>query len=444
MDKYVLSRIFFDAYNDILEARQIEKKNIPFNDYDKLEKILDDYILLVAGLHIRNNKEQFYSEIKNYIENIFLNSPRLDFNYLLNFVMVYGKKFIDDIDDHPYTKLLIEALKKVYSINPNNVVISHHNKSYYIGNIFRKQETYIPLAYIENIDVLEKTLNNFINEIKNGNTYFNHPFQSFNNNQDAIIFIFEWVVKNASAIGLSNLNFYFKKYTSFINDTTFTTLQKVQFMGNFYNDELYGMCKRSEVNYETPYYFSFMLRNHFYELPNIRFGIEQRDKKIAHILAIQSAQREHDETYELEFQKYIKENIPKSKNFRQFNPNHLISLILALGIFNGVGIKDIEAPDYFPLRYQRFVLENRMNYEELDSFQHRLTNMMLNTYLKITEYTDDFQVFNYPETGYPVSFITNDKCHFNNSFLQNIYDMGYNCSQKLDENNKKKNKLKTN
>ena len=66
-----------------------------------------------------------------------------------------------------------------------------------------------------------------------------------------------------------------------------------------------------------------------------------------------------------------------------------------------------------------------MNEEELENFQYRLTNMMLNTYLKITEFTNDFAVANYPENGYPVTFSSQDKCNFANEFLQNLYDTGY-------------------
>ena len=84
-----------------------------------------------------------------------------------------------------------------------------------------------------------------------------------------------------------------------------------------------------------------MLKNSIYELPNIRFGIEQKEKrKVAHILAVQSAQRIHDKQTEENIFNYVKESIPKSKHFRQFNPMHLVSIILSLGIFNGLGIKN--------------------------------------------------------------------------------------------------------
>lgn len=123
--------------------------------------------------------------------------------------------------------------------------------------------------YIESVFMSDSFYNLFSNK------YFENV--SFD---DKVKSIFECTIFNATNMELNNVEEFFIRYTSFMNDKTFENIRKPKYIGNLFDDELYVMSKRSEIEYETPFYLAFMLKNKRVELPNVRMGIETiNDKK---------------------------------------------------------------------------------------------------------------------------------------------------------------------
>ena len=199
-----------------------------------------------------------------------------------------------------------------------------------------------------------------------------------------------------------------------------------KYMGNLFNDDLFVMCKRSELQYETPYYLAFMLNNKRVESPNLRMGIETREnKKVAHIIATQSAQRVLNPENLQEVQTEIKNNLPTDSYFRFYNPTHLVSILMTFGLLNGLGIKEVEVKDFLLFRYNKTVLDRQMDTEEADKFQTRLTNKNLITYMRLISMVDGIDVISYPEMDMSLKLKIEDNVVCKNEFLQKIYDMGY-------------------
>ncbi|MDE5630771.1 MAG: hypothetical protein K2I70_04140, partial [Bacilli bacterium] len=205
----------------------------------------------------------------------------------------------------------------------------------------------------------------------------------------------------------------------------------------------YIILRKASIAYETPYYFRFMMYNKVVEFANMRYGIyNEGDHSVAYIQAIQSSQQitENEEYYEIS--NTIKRDLPKSRYFREFNPMHMASLVLFLGLINGLGIQEVHGSDYFSLRYQRLAIEKNKSEEEMNIYQHRLTNKFINTFMRLIEYTDDINIIKYPEDGDGFILKLNNDIHFSSPILQELYDMAYNSTKKQSINVEKELKLK--
>lgn len=318
---------------------------------------------------------------------------------------------------------------KKEDLNYSSIAISNKGDSFVIGRITRKGDNPLPSVYINNIDDFEISLKKYIEALFMSDSFYNlFANKNFDNIsfEDKVKTIFECTIFNATGTDLNNIENFFRVYTDFITDKTFENIRRPSYIAELFDDELYVMSKRSEIEYETPYYLAFMLKNKRVELPNVRLGIETKNKeKVAHIIATQSAQTVLDRDKLNKIQAEIKNNLPTDPYFRFYNPTHLISLLMTFGMLNGMGIKNIDVKDFLPFRYNKTILDKQMSLEEADNYQTRLTNKNLITYMRLVELIDGINIASYPEMDMGLKIRLNDEIKCKNSFLQNIYDVAY-------------------
>lgn len=432
MNNYILSKIYIDVYNDLYGKLDTSSIN-----QELLEKTLEDYLISILGLSIKNNYDNYYREIRKYFENILVNTNKD--NDLIDNINIYKEKYINLIDNHYYTKILISALEDIYSpsydgrvkyfdnsSNKASAMISHDNNSLVIGRIPRKDEMDMPYVYIKDIDLFEKTLENYIETISISDSFYN----ILNNEnlkdipvENKIKAIFTCAIFNASNADLVDVNRFFIKYTDFISDNTLDKLRKLNYVGNILGDEVYCMLKRSELEYETPYSLCFMLRNNIVELPYIRLGISNNQ---AYILSVQSSQSSYvDKDNEAKIDKYIKSIMPKTSAFRFFNPSHLVSILMCFGILKSLGINEIYVSDYLPFRYRKTIIDKQMSEEEADNFQKRLTDKNIYTYLRLVNISKGINVLSYPDGEEVLKLDISSDIILNNQYLQELFDKSY-------------------
>lgn len=414
---------------------------------EKLEEELEQYLIDILGIENKSEFGNHYKEIKKYFENILKNDYDFSKTVTEN-IKMYKEKFIGILKSHPLTRIFINTLCTLYGNDYNfydeysknksvidnlNLTVGHEGNSFLIQRFTKcNDESFLSIKIID-IDIFENILTNYITEIQNSDSFYN----IFNNSSfenvsygSKLKLIFFSTMLNATSNDLLNIEKYFQKYTDFIIDNTFEKIKSVTKLGNIFDDELYVKVKRSELEYETPYYLCYMLKNKHVELPNIRIGIENKlDKKVAHILATQSSQIYMDKQNESEIQKEIKKNIPKSSMYRFYNPTHLISLIITFGILKGLNIEDIDVVDYMPFRHKKTILEKNMSDEEADIYQTRLTEKNITTYMKLSSICSGIDVVSYPDMNLGLKLKISDNVKFANDFLQLLYDYGYNVGE---------------
>ena len=460
MKDKILSTIFLDVYNNS-EMFDNKKTKILVEDYPSLEKTLENYLIDVIGYRIIHNYEENFREIRKYFENIIYNSKNKNYKNIIECINSYRNEFQQKLESHYYVNLFIETIKRIYSksydgkisleenrdLTCSSIAISDKGNSFILGRTPRKDEQQLPLIHINDIDKFEKILKQYVESVAMSDSFYN----LFNNEgfinasfESKIKILFECTMLNATNSDLNCIENFFRKYNDFINNKTFENIRSPKFLGNAFDDELFVMLKRSELEYETPYYLAFMLKNKKVELPNIRLGIEEKENKlVAHIIATQSAQKILDKENLSKVQSDIKENLPNDPYFRFYNPTHLISLLMTFGILNGIGIKHIGVKDFLPFRYNKTVLDKQMNEEEAYNYQTRLTNKNLITYMRLIELVEGIDIISYPEMDMGLNLYLQDEIKCKNKFLQHIYDISYDLGRKYNINLENGNQNKT-
>ncbi len=445
MDNKVLSKIFIDVGNDL-------NCNVNYlSDNDKLEGILEEYLVSILGSSIKNNYDVHFREIKEYFENIFVNKD--DDVKIEDFIKEYGNRFNRVIDDHPLVKMFFDTMRRMYSLSydgrvkyyeeynySNDMVIKNRGNSFVLGRMPRKDVNSLPFVHIKDIDEFESVLEEYIDIVKESDSFFNIIDNDKLNDlplESRIKALFECTMFNASNSDLIDVSLFFKKFTSFIVNDDLGKLRNLNYIGNVFDDELYVMLKRSELEYETPFCLCFMLRNNVVELPYVRLGTENRDgKKVAHILSVQTSQSNYiNRDNLLNVDKYFKKIIPKEKDFRNFNPSHLVSILMSFGLLKGMGIDRVVVYDYLPFRFNKTVLDKGMNEEESENFQRRLTDKNMYTYMRLCSVTEGIEISNYPEDGNLLELDISGKIISESDDLNSLYDMCYEFGKEFSKNN---------
>lgn len=448
---YVLSNLFFRIYSDLTEK---DFKELETNiDYNELEDVLRNY--LISTMTYKNSFMENMKEVEIAFENIITNANKYKMD-LISLIKNYGSDYVKLLDSHPYTCYFIESINSLCSekfdvkrveddptnIEGINVAIKHNDKRFEIIRIMRQDEEQLPSMKIENIDDFENILSNYIESIKSGNTFYNiFAREGFyeKTEKEKIKMIMEGAILNVTNQDSQNLEMFFKRYTDFVNNKTFSEITHPVYTGELFKDSLFTMAKRSELWYETPYYLAFMLANSRVELPNVRLGVSEEDgKKVAHIIATQTAQTQNNMERLAEINKEIKESMPSESYFRFYNPSHLVSLVITFGLLKGMGINEVIIKDYMPFRYKKVIMDKQLNEEEAENYQTRLTTKNLATYMRIVSNIEGIDILSYPDVDSELKLIIKDDVKGKNDFLTNLYNIGLNLGEQYKKDDEQK------
>ena len=417
-------------------------------DEEDLEDTLQDFVYNVIGFSLSQNYN--LSEVRAYFDNICRHLNFMENRSLVDAINNYRIKYLELLENHPYTHLFIKVIKRLYSNNYDGSIVTDSSDYNLAGGaqikhysdysehdscvdyiIIAKQNIKdgfpLPNIKISSIDEFEEILKNYIECIKQSETFYNiftlpGNFASISDDLKTMM-ILEGTIFNASNYELVNVANFFVKYINFITDESFKNMTSVEKMGDIVDDELYVKVRKSTVEYETPYYFSFVLKKHDFELPNVRLGIRKDgEKSTACIVATQSSQVTPRNP---EISRYIKDIIPKTPEFRQFNPDHLVSTIIVFGVLKGMGINDIEVIDYMPLRCYKTIKNRNMNEEEANDYMTRVINKNLFTFFKLASIFEGIDIDQKPDGAGITTIYLGDKIDCKSEPLMYLYKMGY-------------------
>ncbi len=418
-------------------------KVLDFEPSAQLEQKLQDLVNLMVGFSFTGTYDG--SGIKVCFDNVVRNIPNSSYHNIYDIIADYIAHYNKLFEDNHLVDLFVRVIKKIYSPNYNGkpgieydrtpvdkdedvTYIGVYGKTITIGQLTRLNKEAVPLIQIHDAYACEQVLKDFIQTIKDGKTAYNlyalPGMASVYDEDDLASMIFEGVILNASEYELSHVDDYFRKYTFIIDDKIMPSLTQTTKIGDAFDDEVYFKVKGSNIEFETPWFFAFMLKNHEFMLPSVRLGLTTVEGKTsANIVAIQSSSVTN---HNPEVSRIIKDNIPKNSTFRHYNPEHFISLVLAFGVLNGLGITNINVQDFMPIRYRKTVMDKHFNEEEANNYIQRVYDQNIACYFKMALLSDDVMIQNFPGSGDNIIIETNDTIEFNNEFLDHLYLLGYN------------------
>lgn len=434
--QYLLSRIFYTLF------KKIHQLDIEKTDDELLEEKLRKVVLNILGSKVHSNylfytrrvlpTFDYYNEVSKLFENIIINyKKQCD---ILEYIDQYNTDYFKDMDKYKYASVLLKNIYKLYSDKKQNVIILKFDDCYRVDPLRdsdTKDPNLMPSIYIDNISNLDKILEEYVETIRTSTkSNYNRIFASQGDLDEETLFnIFYFTLLNITTNQTRCLEDYFRKYIAFLNDTTFDKyIKNPTCIGNLMGDQVYLNVAQKDMAYETPFWLSYIFNNHKYFLPLVGAGVyeNKNNQKVAEVMAIQDNQsipldiKMHDEMIEM-----IKKLSPKSHNFREHNPTHLLSVIFATGFFNGAGISQIDINPYMPFRYQRLIIENSKTEEDIDNFEKRVSTKNLYTWLRMLDFTEDITVENYPDHGTFLTLRVSENVSFNNEFFQEAYNLGY-------------------
>lgn len=420
MKKYgMLCKVLLSAFKS---AKNINVKAIDYYsciNIDELENSLKSYLSVTYGYKI--DYSSYLKEIKVCFENIVNNSNSRDLIDINAYVLRYTEEYINKMNQNYYSAILIESLRGLYSKNIYDTVVKNFKNQFSIGIIDKRNEDFMPYINIKDINLLEKTLKRIVFDITMLDTPFNIYIRNMNEH-DGLKYLFQSIVRNASCYDLCDINSFFQKYDNFLTDDTFSEFTSEKYIGQILGNDVFVKLKKAYASYETPYYFSFYLKNsgEILELPNIRFGID--DKKVF-ILATQTSQENYNNKNYDKLCECYKCFIGNNKYFRNYNPMHAISIILSLGLFKRFGMDNINVVGYMPFRYKKCSIENNFSDFESNDLQYRLTNKQFYTYLRVLENFDGIFINDYSDLTGNLSLILSDDISSSNDILNDLFYM---------------------
>lgn len=465
---------FVEVYLEIVARRNVQKTMMPNNLISPIELTQKEYNEMI---HRSNKKicldinEQTKKELEELLIN-FINQNvcfKFDGNYseYRKNILIYFQNIIDNIDVVincenivQLTREYVEQYNKLFSSNSlvnifvqtvknlynNDCIVTaiKHNKSNFtfIPRDSDGQENVAPvfLTTIIDIEQLEQTLREYLDSLRFSKHPYSQSFYQYDENT-AIQLIFKWTFMNATRDELLDVNLCFKRYIDYINEKNISRFMEYKNIGNISADELYFKFKKSDISFETPYYMSFMVydksSNINFELPNVRLGFYEENGFLkAKIFAVQSSKSNDYLNFENSINKCYKIMFGKENKYREYNPEHLVSIILAIGILKGMGINEVSLADLMPFRYNKWINEG-LDENTCDNRQYRLTKKFLNNFLKLCIYFEGIEFDGLNPCSLECKLLLKENIFSADPFCNNLYQSAYNYAKEAMQEDKK-------
>lgn len=446
-EDYMLTRIFRTIY------KKYTQQEISIKEYKKFEETLKNAVLDILGYKIYSNynayisgqtgRFDYFNEVSKLFENIICNYNKSE--SIVNHIESYSRNYDAEIEKYRYAGVLLRNIYRLYSLEQNKVILLKFGDCYRVDPIDDgKGDVPMPSIYIDNIADLDNILKKYLEAIINTDNNYKRIFDNeiVNSPEDipdnVLSDIFCFTMLNMSNVDVRSLEEFFKKYTDFVNDDIFDMYKgRATYLGEVFDDKIYVNATKKDLAYETPYWLAFMFENSRYICPLVGVGIDSdNNKKVAEVVAIQDSQSiPWDINQHKMMMETIKRKSPKSPNFREHSPSHLISIILSIGFLRGAGIEKVNVNEYMPFRYKRLILERHKSDDDINSYQKRVTSKNVFTWLRMLEFTNDINIDNYPDNGMFLTLSLNDEIKFNDELFQQLYDLGYKAGLETKLNN---------
>ena len=241
---------------------------------------------------------------------------------------------------------------------------------------------------------------------------------------------FETIWFNLTNSDCDDLESFINRYISFIEDKTFSNLDRSAVIGNMNGYDIICSRKQADFTFETPYVLEFSLLSpdkRFFSLPKVRYAVQDTEKgKVAYVYAVQDVKLDEKNSDDQAIYEDVKEKIKVGKNkYTEISPLALVSLVIFIGMCDAENINRIKVSDFLLQRYVDKLKSSRYSEDELNAIQENLTNKLLSNFLRLSGHFSNIKVEAYPndvDSFLHLGLDGEPKC--NNTFLEQLYAIG--------------------
>ena len=207
------------------------------------------------------------------------------------------------------------------------------------------------------------------------------------------------LIKNIGNDDFENVVEMVRRNTRFLLDQSFCWLDKKQDLG-VVDEDMHLLVERVQEYYgfETPFMLKFSVANRHmtYELPLIRYGVEEKNgKKIAYVYAVQRKKVYKNGFDQIEkFEKQIRKINSGVKTNRDLTPSMVFVMTAFCGLAKREGIDEIKMLDFMNRRYFHF--KNVTTEEEQMAVQTMTTDKFLKLGLRACDQFEGIDIWAYP------------------------------------------------
>ena len=207
-------------------------------------------------------------------------------------------------------------------------------------------------------------------------------------------YIFNIMLFNIAASDAIDLNHYLETRISFFKDYNFEEYQQPKKVFAYQNTTFFAQRENECFGLETPYIMTFSMttNNKLYQLPLIRYGID--NKGTCFIYAVQIGRNRKCENHNPEYKDIVNQVNQGIKEYRNISPSFVLILAMFLKILNDHNIQDIVIPDFLFNRYKKYYHANTTS--KSDEILSRMFKNMNILVKRIDEQIEGFSIKNYP------------------------------------------------
>lgn len=300
-------------------------------------------------------------------------------------------------------KIFEQAKDGFISLGPKGKEWTYHVKFYQKieGKVDFPLDNSVPIVNIPNYQTFVKKIEKYIpiakDFYKKDKTYLELDNAGFEEKLFMDLFI------SATNYDLNNIEQYIDKRTKMLQNPI---KEGAMLMGHLGDYRLVGSIRKTSSNIEGPYKLVMHFRDkegNLFIMPAITFG---KIDDTAYVYAVQKPQtrnNDKDSPVRKKLDRYFRKvNKDVPEDMQNVSPNALVSFTVFNSLIESMGIKNIVAPDFMPIRYEAnkegalahifFAPEREEYLAKHDHDQYNITNKFMDLFVRYNHHFDNTEI----------------------------------------------------
>ena len=267
-----------------------------------------------------------------------------------------------------------------------------------VNEIQNEEDEETPVVHINNMNEFKRVFNEYV---KYASEFYKEDKDYYDlSNKGFYKKLLLDLLASASVTDLYDFEKYVYKKTLMIKDDLIKEINTE--VGKYLDYNINLNISKTMSNLEAPYKAKFIFKgvDGNFTLPSITFGVI-RNK--AYIMAIQFKGDVKANSTSKKLDRYfrkVNKDVDESTDIANVSPNALVALTLFNSYLKQIGVKEVEATCFMPIRYNtnkiNYMRKTKIESDEYDHIQFNITNKFMNLFNRYAyHFNNDVEFDNY-------------------------------------------------